>query len=175
MINSKCLIMGILFLLLFNNTVYSQTKETQAQKMCEHWIKEVDPPLGKTNIDADSTLPDNQIIEAITCLLKCEGNKNPARFSGATHVYISQIFPQATIEVAALYYITYLFTGRWDHADGIALCDNNGTINPPKSIETAYGKYIEWFQKVKSIGIKAAREQKLDPLAGSGIHWYGEK
>jgi hypothetical protein len=162
-------------LLLFNNTVYLQTKKTQAQNMCEQWIEKVDPSSGKTNIDADSTLSDNQIIEAITCLLKCEGNKNTARISGATHLYISQIFPQATIELAALYYISYLFTRSWDIADGIALCDNNGTINPPKSIETAYEKYKEWFQKVQSIGIKAAREQKLNPLAGSGIHWYGAK
>ena len=55
------------------------------------------------------------MVQAIDCLLRLEGNKRKAEFTGATNPYTSQIFEAATVEVAALFYISHLFYQKWDH------------------------------------------------------------
>jgi hypothetical protein len=41
-------------------------------------------------------------------------------------------------------------------------------------METAYKAYAAWFKRVKSIGIADARKQRVDPLQGTNLSWYGE-
>jgi hypothetical protein len=48
-------------------------------------------------------------MAGIKCLLKMEGNKNRAAFSGAVKLHVSQSFENTPADVAALYYISYLY------------------------------------------------------------------
>jgi hypothetical protein len=114
-----------------------------------------------------------KIMQAVECLLKLEGNKNKAKFSGATNPRVSQLFEPATVEVAALFYVSYLFYQKWDHADAIALVgENNQKVNTPKTVKKAYKYYRSWFKQVKSIGIVKARKMKIEPLKGKDVRWY---
>ncbi|MEK6371063.1 MAG: hypothetical protein AABO58_00015 [Acidobacteriota bacterium] len=47
-------------------------------------------------------------------------------------------------------------------------------VNTKATITEAYDAYERWFVQVKRHGIAAAREQGLAPLAGTGLHWYGQ-
>jgi hypothetical protein len=118
----------------------------------------------------DTTYTDEEVMAAIGCLLKCKGNKSPSGISGVTTIYFSEFYPDASIEVAALYYISYLYKANPTHAIGIAL-RKDGKFNPPGAVELAYKYYEKWFEKVKEIGLAKARELKLEPLEGSGISW----
>jgi|GEM_PF-1324560 len=118
----------------------------------------------------DTTYTDEEVMAAIGCLLKCKGNKNPAKIGGVTTIYFSQFYPDASIEVAALYYISYLYKANYTHAMGIAL-RKDGRFNPPGAVEIAYSYYEKWFEKVKKIGLAKARKLKLEPLEGSGVSW----
>ncbi len=111
-------------------------------------------------------------MDGIECLLNLEGNKNAAKFSGANKPYISQIFKQATVEVAALYYISYLYTQKWDHADAIFLANDNEEAEEAETTRRAYEAYRVWYKEVKKVGIVKAREKRLNPLKGTGIRWY---
>jgi hypothetical protein len=136
---------------------------------CEKWIGLVDPELkGRARKPAT----DKEVMQAIQCLLTCRGNMKIAGFGGATRSEVSQSFPPATVELAALFYISYLFEGRWDHADGVALCDEN-SINPEGAISAAYGGYLKWFAQIRKLGIAEARRRHLSPLSGTGFQWYG--
>jgi hypothetical protein len=140
---------------------------------CTFWLNKVDTSVKIEEDMLIDTMSDIQILNGMQCLLNCEGNKNEGGFAGATNIYVSQIFPKTTVELAALFYISYLFYQRWDHADGIAIWGPGGIINPKGSIEIAYKYYKSWFKQVKLIGLIKAREKKLDPLKGSGLSWYG--
>jgi len=77
------------------------------------------------------------------------------------------------VEVAALYYISYLFTQKWDHADAIALVSTKeDRLATDDDVANAYEAYEKWFARIKTIGLTEARKQKLDPLAGIDIRWY---
>ncbi len=141
---------------------------------CRQWDQRVDPTLGKTGVELDRTISDKEFVEAVACLLKHKGDHRLARFGGATNPGVSQILPGATIELAALYYISYIFTGNWHHADGVALWNEDGVINPPGAIERAYSSYAKWFKVVQSLGLSAARKKHLDPLEGTKLRWYGK-
>lgn len=145
---------------------------------CSFWVSQVDPSAGLSEDYRDAAtdmrrLSEEEVLHAIRCLLTLEGNRSPARFSGATNSSISQVFDEhATVEVAALFYISFLFYGEWDHADAVALEDGDGRINSPEAISEAYKKYRDWFHQVESVGLDRARKSKLDPLRGSSIRWY---
>lgn len=62
------------------------------------------------------------------------------------------LLPPPTIEIAALYYVTYMFEEKWDHAFGIALWNKKDEINPPGAGQEAYRCYREWFGKLKEWG-----------------------
>ncbi len=136
----------------------------------------------RSRVDASVTLPDGHkeldekdqqnTMDGIECLLNLEGNKNAAKFSGANKPYISQIFKQATVEVAALYYISYLYTQKWDHADAIFLANDNEEAEEAETTRRAYEAYRVWYKEVKKVGIVKAREKRLNPLKGTGIRWY---
>ena len=146
----------------------------RGQSSCLYWQSRVDEsvkmpgsfqPINEEN-------PEN-VMQAIECLLKLEGNRNKAKFSGVTNPRVSQLFEPATVEVAALFYVSYLFYQKWDHADAIALVgDDQQTVSSPKTLRKAYKYYREWFKQVKTIGIVKAREMKVEPLKGKDVRWY---
>jgi hypothetical protein len=141
---------------------------------CQVWNGEVDPNfLGKATAHS-APLSDKEVLLAMDCLLRNQGNRGNAVISGVTRDEVSQMLPQATVELASLYYVSYLFTGNYQHGDGIALWDRKGVINPPGGVETAYASYRAWFKKVKSVGLAEARKQHLDPLEGTNLYWYGK-
>lgn len=146
-----------------------QVMEAKAD-VCKYWQSQVDT---ETDVDfeVDETNPKNVIL-GIECLLKLEGNKKKGLFSGATNDRVSNIFPAASIEVCALYYISYLFSQDWQHANAIALVGKDGAINSDESVRKAYESYRLWLKKIKKMGLQKARETKLNPLADSGVRWY---
>lgn len=143
---------------------------------CNYWYAAVGVKSANLRAgDKDKKNLEN-IVEATECLLNLEGDKSRGAFSGATSFKISEQFPRATVEVCALYYISYLFYEKYDHANGVALryqnYDENRTLNSDEAVKIAFDSYRKWFEKVKEIGLEEARKQKLDPLAGSGVRWY---
>jgi hypothetical protein len=140
---------------------------------CQYWQSKVDAELRASFGDQKVDETDPQVVmDGIACLLQMEGNKHPAKFSGATDYSVSQTFPHATTEVAALYYISYLYYQKWGHADAIALEDEQGEINSPEAIHGAYESYRKWFEEVRKIGLAQARVIKLDPLKDAKVRWY---
>lgn len=175
--------MTILLILVFWFGVTSQIAQTKSDKgessVCYRWRTQVDPSLQRVIIDK-STLTIGETQTAIGCLLKLQGNRKKARFTGSTqsNYYSSDAYKPpknpASIEIAALYYISFLFYNNWQHASSISLFDEESeeiNSNTKISVEKAYKSYQKWFEKVKEIGLEKVRKQKLDPLAGSGISW----
>ena len=127
-----------------------------------------------------SSLPESVKMEAIQCLLNAEDDLRPAAFSGATRTNTSQLFAPARVNLAALYLISYIYTGHYDHAAAIALRgpnaeakDDNGLYETkPEAIHIAYKAYREWYAKVRKIGFAKAHQENLQPLAGTGLYWY---
>lgn len=155
----------------------AQNKPDGAMNKCHRWRTQVDPMFQRIMIDKE-TLTDREIEEGIGCLLELKGLKNKARFYGDTRSNYNKSEgyrrPEkpASVEVAALYYISYLFYSNWEHAGSIALYDEaTGKTNTGKIVEKAFESYQKWYKEMIVIGIKAAREKKLDPLEGSGISW----
>jgi hypothetical protein len=133
--------------------------------------------LERVKIDA-SGLSDAEVVEGIGCLLNLKGNRKRARFSGYTRLdlYVSQRMPpikkHATVEVAALYYASYIFYNNWGHAGSVRLYDADTEKSDTRDIvERAYKSYRRWFEKICVMGLEKAREQKLDPLGDSGVAW----
>ena len=85
---------------------------------------------------------------------------------------VSQNFAPASIEVAALYYISFLYTQKWDHASAMALRDEHGDIDKPEAVRRAFRSYRKWFDEVKRVGLFEAREMKLEPLKDTQVDWY---
>ena len=165
-LNLKTVISTVILILGASCVAYGQSP-------CEYWQSRVDESVKLPENRAIDEKNPNTVIQATECLLKLEGNKKKARFSGATHLYVSQLFEPATVEVAALFYISYLFYQKWDHADAIALVgDDNQRLSAPKTVKDAYGHYRRWFKKVKALGIVKAREMKIEPLKGKDVRWY---
>ncbi len=138
--------------------------------VCKYWYAQVDPSV-EVDFEIDENNPEN-ILKGISCLLGLEGNRSDGLFGGAIKTRVSQVFPKATVEVCALFYISYLFYGDWEHADGIALSEHGQKFQSDKTIKKAFAFYRKWLETVKKIGLEEARKRKLDPLTGSNIHWY---
>lgn len=140
---------------------------------CEYWYSCVDSKY-HTPVGVAVDISDEKcILGGIECLLSCEGNNQLAKFSGASNDMVSANIPPARIEVAALYYISYLYYGKWDHAYAVLLEDEHGNENTDESIKKAYKSYRKWFKQVKKIGIKRSRALGLDPLQyAKGVNWY---
>jgi hypothetical protein len=138
--------------------------------VCKYWQSKVDRGTD-VDFEIDEEDPRN-IIRGIDCLLKLEGIKEEGLFRGATQYDVSQIFPSASVEICALYYSSYLFTQNWKHADAIALVGNDESINSNESVKKAFESYRLWLRKLKKMGLRKARETKLDPLENSGVRWY---
>lgn len=139
---------------------------------CTHWRAKVDPSLSLQGGIAE--LPsDQEAVAAIDCLLAKQGDTHPARFSGVTDLRVSQIFDQATIEVAALYVISFVYERNWDHGMAIAINGPDG-VSTKKTVRQAYAAYRRWFAKVKRYGIAECRRRGISPLKGTSLAWYGK-
>lgn len=141
--------------------------------------------LQKPNRDPDKvrSLSDDEILRAMSCLLALKGKRGPSRLAGVTNPDISQFAGRASVEVAALYYITYLFKGIFDHADAFVILNNRKSPAKDKmgalltrleDVSRAYDCYARWLPKVKKFGLTKARQQHLDPFEGTSLQWYGE-
>jgi hypothetical protein len=163
-------IIGILAIAITIGT-YGQTGPASSPS-CRDWFSKIDPhetPQASFTLDK---LTDVEKVKGMVCLLKLEGRKNDARFSGATRPNVSQLFPATSVEVGALYYVSYVFTGKWDHGSACYLRGVDGRINDPQDIREAYRLYRKWIEQVEKIGLAAAREKRMSPLEGSSTSWY---
>jgi hypothetical protein len=140
-------------------------------------------PVGSTSANDPYNVKDlseHEALEAIGCLLKMENDHRPASFGGNLRPDISQIFGMPQANLAALYYASYIFTENWLHGGAVALRgpraeDPNskfGYVTRPEAVSSAYDAYRKWFVEVQKIGLREAREERLDPLSGSGFEWY---
>ena len=145
-----------------------------ADDKCSVWRAQVDPTLEAKEI-SPRLLDDRERVTACECLLGEEGNTGPARFSGATRAAVSAMLPDATVEVAALFYISYIYTGPWQHADGVALVDRENRVVTQAEVAGAYASYRRWLARVKEVGMARARELRLDPLENTDLCWYGSR
>jgi len=134
-----------------------------------------------TDPDGVSGLSEQEIVTAMECLLLLENDTSDANFFGPTWAGVSQFFAPAPVNVAALYYISYLYTGNWKHGSAVALrglgADSSEGplglyVTRQEAVHKAYVSYRRWYQQVKSIGLARARQEKLDPLDGTGMWWY---
>lgn len=186
---------GILSLLvgcLFSAATPSQARRTVICDKCARWHAMVIPGMsskvsitaglpreqsGIIELNPSSTplfndLRSDELYDAIQCLLNLQGNREASRITGATRPDISQTLKRPTIEVAALYVISFLYYQKWDHASGALLVDKFGKWNSDDAIQAAFRSYKKWFGKLREIGIEEARKQKLDPLSGTELRWY---
>lgn len=145
------------------------TANAQAD-VCKYWRAQVDTAT-EVDFEIDEATPQN-ILVGIDCLLKLEGQKEQGLFSGATNNNISQIFPSSSVEICALYYASHLFHQDWKHANAVSLVGRDGTLNSEKDVRQAFQSYRLWLKKLRKLGLKKAREIKLDPLADARIRWY---
>jgi len=161
---------SFLLISLFSPMGQSEAKELNCGT-CEYWQARVDPaiPLPETTVE----LNEENFLKAVECLLALRGRISSSRFpSAVVSSTLSRRFPSPTIEIASLYYISFLYYDNQAHCRAIVLVDKDGNQNTKESIETAYKAYQSWFEKVKEIGLEKAGEQKLDPLAGTDVRWY---
>ncbi len=159
-----------IFLLIFCVSI------TMGQKcqVVDQWISKVDPRvLCKNTPDLTVDLSDSDAMSIFVRLIKNKGRQsNSAILNASLSPLNSQRFETPSVEVASLYYITYIFNGNSDFASAIALQNGDDTINSKKAIAIAFRSYKKWLNRVKTIGIAEARRKKLDPLAGSDVRWY---
>jgi len=152
----------------------TQEKTDLPQKVLQKQIEQVSDP------DNVKALTDDQTMTAISCLLNLEGKTRPSKMGGATRRDVSQLFATAPINLAALYYISYLYTQNWKHAAAIALrgpsaSSNDGHgmyVTRQSAIQAAYEAYRKWFSQVKQNGLAHSRASGLSPLAGTNLEWY---
>jgi hypothetical protein len=150
------------------------SRPTWAQDSCIYWQSRVDPNV---QLPKDFQMPDEKdaqsIVKGTECLLSMQGNKKPAAFSGATRLDTSQFFKPAKIEVAALFYISYLYYRDWGaFSGGVALRGKDGELSSEETVNKAYTYYREWFKEIEKIGIVKARELKISPLKNKDVRWY---
>jgi hypothetical protein len=127
-----------------------------------------------------AALSEAEKLQAIRCFLSLENDLGPAAFGGAMRFDVSQTFARPHVNLAALYAISYVYSGRYGHAAAVALrgkgassIDSSGNyVTKAAAVRKAYKAYREWFTKVQRLGIARARETGLQPLEGSGLTWY---
>lgn len=138
-------------------------------------------PVSPSDPDDVKDLTEQEALDAIDCLLRMENDRRPSRFVGNLQPQISQIFAPPPANLAALYYASYVFTRNWHHAAAIALqgpkaqepSSEGRYVTRQEATALAYVAYRRWFAELKTIGLHEAREEKLDPLSGTGLSWYG--
>lgn len=161
------------FGLLLLNILSVGNVKAQSSDICGCWAVENNKVLPKTSSCFNNDLSEAETLKIMECLLKQKGNKS-SYWGIAVNNNVSQTFGSSSIEVVALFQISYLFYGNKDFASAIVLVDDNDdeNLNTEKSVNIAYTSYRKWFKKVKEIGLEEARKLKLDPLDSSGVGWY---
>ena len=127
-----------------------------------------------------ASLSEAEKVEAIQCLLGTEDDLRPAAFSGAMRLDTSQTFAPAPVNLAALYAISYIYSGRFDHAAAVALRGENASytdssgnyVTKVSATRKAYQAYRTWFAKASKIGFTDAHRAGLQPLDDTGLRWY---
>jgi hypothetical protein len=162
------------FVCVWSTLAYVRTNSMTEDDLacCASWQAKVDPnvkPLKECSADETS---DKDVMKGIECLMRLEGRKGKSKHQGATRLYVSQGFGPASVEVAALYYVSYLYCQKWDHASAIALRDEKGGVDKPEAVRQAFESYKKWFKEVEKVGLAKAREMKLEPLKDTRVHWY---
>jgi len=179
---------------------YPAARAENPQRSCERWIswivaldkgtqrpdsspaKENPKPLSNVQVDPwdIAKLSFAEKMEAIQCLLGEENDLRPAAFGGSVRLEVSQTFAIPTANLAALYAISYLYSGHYNHAGAVALrgddasyIDSGGNyVTKPSAIHKAYQGYHAWFAKVRQVGLSKAQQAGLQPLEGTGLRWY---
>ena len=143
--------------------------------VCDYWIAEVTQKESSSeNCKKDpKDLTDEEILEIIECLLNQKGNKS-LHIGVVLRDNVSQTFGSSPVEVVALFYASYLFEGNKDFASAMVLLYDfdDQEPNAPKAVKIAHKSYRKWFEEVKKVGLKKAREMKLDPLKDTKVSWY---
>ena len=93
------------------------------------------------------------------------------------------IFSRAPAQLAALYLVSMVYTGRYDHATPVALSRPDAQdldvthvyATSDDAIHRAFVAYRAWFAEVQRMGLATAKGNRLDPLGGSGLRWYGQQ
>lgn len=139
---------------------------------CAPWRAIADPR--RTDEVDSSRLPrDSEVVEAIRCLLELEGEKSLGRFGGATRDDTSAwAWEEATVELDALYTISWIFWQRYDHAGIVALTRDGEGLNPPGATAEAFRDVRTWFERLKVEGIEALRLRGDGPLTSGRVRWY---
>ena len=160
-----------------------------------HGATKEEPLLSPEQIEANASafsdpdpwkvakLTERQKLSAIRCLLGAENDLRPAAFGGVTQLDVSQIFAPVRANLAALFAISYIYNGRYDHADAVALqgddasySDSNGFyVTKYSAVHKAYQAHRAWFTKVRRMGLAHAKQAGLQPLDGTGLVWYGQR
>lgn len=144
-------------------------KPNNKEVLCRYWQAQADPDI-EVDFEIDETDPEN-IIDGIGCLLALEGRKDRGAFANM-QPYVSQLLPYPSVEVCALYYISFIYKQDYLHAGGTALAGKGNSLNSDESVKIAFKSYSDWYNKLKQVGLEKARAEKLEPLAGSGVRWY---
>ncbi len=140
---------------------------------CSSWYAKVDSSLPIESVKHTHNLEEKELLDGIECLMTLEGVRNKARFGRAVDSTVSEVLPETPVEVAALFYISYLYYEKWNHASAVTLInESTAKYNQPEDVADAYKSYRRWFEEIKRIGLAKAREQKLDPLAYTKVKWY---
>lgn len=127
-----------------------------------------------------ASLTEADKLNAIQCLLAEENDLRPGAFSGVTRLDVSQLFAPTRANLAALYAISYVYSGRFNHASAIALGGDNAShsdahhlyVTNASAVHKAYRAYRIWFSRVRQMGLAGAQQAGLQPLDGTGLHWY---
>ncbi len=140
---------------------------------CAPWIGLVDKRVPfSARGESVEELPEKLFIEGIECLLSLEGNRGESRFEGVTRPDVSELTIPAPVEVAALYLISAIYSGYWDHTSEVALYRRDLVRdNGPESCRIAYESYRLWFLQIRKQGLRGAKANKLEPLIGADVHW----
>jgi hypothetical protein len=151
-----------------------KTGQAKAADECRRWRAMVDPQVHSASIHPEvANLADAEASFGISCLLVLEGIHRPGRFSGVTRLDVSQLLPQATVGLDALYVISAIYNQKWEHAQGIALVDSKfQLLTPEKGAKSAFPFVKAWYARVKNLGIGKLRAEHDDPLRDSGLKWF---
>lgn len=141
---------------------------------CEYWQSKVDANMRLMGARLDELPSDVDAPQAIRCLLQLKGQTMASRFGGATRFDVSEVGGATPMDVAALYYMTFIYTRVWDHADAIMIDGPKG-VNSRRTVNEAFRAFEAWSKTVDRLGIAEVRVRGLHPLRGTQLHWYGRR
>jgi hypothetical protein len=166
---------------------HGPTKEEPLERLSPEQIEEQLEAIASAFSDPDpwrvARLTETEKLNAIQCLLEAQNDLRPASFGGVTRLDVSQIFAPVRANLAALFAISYIYNGRYDHADAVALQGDNASYSDSdgfyatksSAVHKAYQAHRAWFAKVRQIGLARAKQAGLQPLDDTDLDWYGRR